>query len=350
MRTLNLKVFGMFLFIISFLASGLLINVTSAFAADQTPIAKYVSCATRSGDSYDIFTGEKCVNDTSPTLKACAPDSGDIYNIEDGKKCTNDTSIKMVGCKKSSGDFYDIYSGKRCLNTMPIACLPGSGHIYSINTGFKCTNDTSIKQISCALGSGHIYDIYTGRKCITDTSKKLISKFDIKTLPLKDTLKLASSSSTSTELLATTEDTELNSDESGPSGREKIANTLAASAGKVGSIVKGPMSIWIILLIIAILLTGGYAVYSLLYKKDEDEIVKHDTVKPVTQVTNTPNPVKPVTPATATPIVQVVNAAHHLNQHPQQNNNSNNPANTTNPIPAAPIQNTSSPQGQTSVK
>jgi hypothetical protein len=63
------------------------------------------------------------------------------------------------------------------------------------------------------------------------------------------------------------------------SGREKIGNSLTASAVKVGSIMTGPMSIWIILLILIIILGGGYAAYGF-RKKDEKEIEPVNNITP----------------------------------------------------------------------
>ncbi|NVN97418.1 hypothetical protein HXX01_04305, partial [Candidatus Nomurabacteria bacterium] len=81
----------------------------------------------------------------------------------------------------------------------------------------------------------------------------------------------------------------------GLSGREMLAKNLAASVGKAKGIMTGPMSIWIILLIIVILLGGGYAVYSLLSKKETKETLKQPAPKPITP---NPSPVQPPLSAT----------------------------------------------------
>ena len=110
------------------------------------------------------------------------------------------------------------------------------------------------------------------------------------------------------EVLATTKVDPLKSD---LSGREKIMKSLAASAGKAGTIVKGPMSIWIILLIIIILLGGGYGVYGLVIKSKPSLAAKTEPTKPVNPISATPSPVQSpsyttvkVAPSVTEPIFQ----------------------------------------------
>lgn len=284
MRTFNLKSFGMILFIAIFLVGGFFINTLKSEAAGTVKSL---------GVTYSISSVVSTTNNdgsvTTKVLIGCAPKSGDLYDVNTGRPCTNNVKTTLTGCALGSGDVYDV------------------------NTGIACKSYIKSVLVGCALKSGDVYDINTGNKCTKDKTNIIAKLNKIETLTQKDLTLLTP---VNNEEVALNEKTD-----QGPSGREVLMNSLVASAGKVGSIVKGPMSIWIILLIIVIVLGGGYAVYGLL-KKDKKNEIKQPEAKPITPNTATPTQTTYTTTKVTTP--------------------QNNPVPTTNPVQSTtpPVQTT----------
>ena len=109
-----------------------------------------------------------------------------------------------------------------------VGCNPKSGDLYDINTGKRCTNNTSV---------------------INSITTKEVSEVN-EIIPKPKELVVESIQSVD-ELIET------------PVVEETPENNLTASVGRVSSLITGPISIWTILLIIVILLGGGYGIYSL---------------------------------------------------------------------------------------
>ena len=289
MRTLSLKFIGMTLFTLVFLFGGFFINIINTEAANTV---------NSFGISYSMSSVFSTThNDGSVTTRVligCAPKSGDLYDINTGKSCTNNIKTTLHGCRVGSGDVYDVNTGIACNNyikSVLLGCAPKSGDLYDINTGKRCTANT--------------YKIIAKTNTLTDEDLSLLT-------PINSQGALTGSitgKSDNPEILATTKIDPLKSD---LSGREKIAKSLAASVGKAGSIAKGPMSIWIILLILIILLGGGYGVYGLVIKNkstDKKE-VKSESIKSTAPSTST-TPAQPhlyttvkVAPSVTEPIFQ----------------------------------------------
>ena len=239
------------------------------------------------------------------------------------------STVVLVGCAPLSGDLYDVNTGKPCNNnvkTVLAGCKAGSGDVFDVNTGIRCSDYIKPVLFGCALKSGDNYDINIGNRCKTTT---------LVTSPKTSTTAKATPQSTTTTKTTVTSKalgispiasntistipTDDNQD--GPSGREKLKDTLTASAAKVGAIVRGPMSIWIILLIILILLGGSYGIYSLLRKNS---------------TTSTMPLKKSVTPEVKTATPTVV----HTNPTPIHTN----PTPTTAPINTDKMPNLNTPQ------
>lgn len=264
----NLKIIGVALFAFTFLMGGFFIKTTNVEAAGTTPSFSV---------SYSLSSVVISPNGDGSTVVmiGCAPSSGDIYDINTGLRCMYITTKVMIGCAPSSGDKYDINTGKQCTNYIAptlIGCAPGSGDIYDTNTGKLCTVDTSI--ISSATNKN---------ANIVQTTPKVTQKSVI-----GGESPLASASITSG--LVETSPTE--NSENQLSDKDKIMNDLTSSVGKISTVMTGPMSIWIILFIIIIILGGGYGVYSFI-NNDEKKVL--ETKKEVT---------KPITPLVKTPITQ----------------------------------------------
>ncbi|MFA5773308.1 MAG: bacterial Ig-like domain-containing protein [Candidatus Paceibacterota bacterium] len=125
-----------------------------------------------------------------------------------------------------------------------VGCNPKSGDLYNVNTGERCANDTSF-----------INPIPT-------TNVNVINKVSVKTTPKpKPTPKpkelVVEPIQSVNELIETSVE------------QETPENNLTASVGRVSSLITGPISIWTILLIIVILLSGGYGIYSLKKNKKQ---------------------------------------------------------------------------------
>lgn len=323
----NLKIIGTILFVITFLIGGFFINTTKVSAEQSFQLGK--------ASSYTMSSYANSAGGISTIARVgCDPESSDKYDINTGKLCSYATSDMRIGCVAGSGDKYDINTGKLCISLSPnirIGCPLNGIEIYDINTGNRCINNTSMvinKSIPTKTVSKTIPNI-------TTTTKTVVTE---------KALELATTQNDSTEKLP------VENTEKQLSGREMIGNSLDASVKKVGSIITSPMSIPLILLIIVILLGGGYAVYSLL-KKDlpthvwqadkkvevkkiiTEPIIQHKPITPVTppitQQFKTPNPQSkiPDTPLTHsqvnTPNPQIpLNIPHNPNPNPNSQTNS----------------------------
>ncbi len=317
----NFKFLGLLVFLSVFMLGGLFANVGQAQVSTKdmisidgsfsskktiiysvdgaTTVITVVGCAKGSGDIYDMNTGKICTNDTSRSLLVgCRAGSGDVYNINTGKVCANDTKATLISCQAGSSDIYDINTGKLCLNytsATVAGCIPGSKNIYNTNTGKLCPAGTTVASNTqndtrqLAIVSKTDSTVQT----VTPNKGGLASEIS----PLKNEYK---------EILSD----EIAYGDDSISGREKMANSLSASAEKAGSIFKGPMSLWIILLIIIIILAGGYGVYSfntLNTKKEDVEVIA---------VKSTETPVTPKT--------NPINLVNEQKSVPNNNNNNNN--------------------------
>lgn len=300
MRT-NLKFIGAILFTMLFFVGGFFMNTAKGEAA--TTVKSF-------GVSYSLSSPVSNINKdgsvSTMVFVGCAPKSGDLYDVNTGRPCNNNVKTTLVGCKAGSGDVFDV------------------------NTGIRCSDYIKPVLFGCALKSGHNYDINTGNRCKTTTLVVTVT-----TLPKTSTTAKATPPITTTKTTVTSRALEISpiasntistiptdENQSGLSGREKLKDSLTANVAKVGSIFSGPMSIWIILLIILILLGGSYGIYSLLNKdkkwkvKDEgkkvviEPVVKHNPATPVTpEVKTYTPPVNPhVNPAPATPEVKTATA------------------------------------------
>lgn len=266
--------------------------------------------------SVNIGTAQ-AATDNAPTSVSSYTSYKTIYFYENGVS----TFTVVIGCAAGSGDLYDMNTGKPCPTNKPvlIGCAAGSGDLYDVNTGKRCTNNTAPVVASCSSVSD-IYDMNTGKPCANNITasvktETLLASDNKESILANESNKLAinivsSAVSTEQELTEAEEGEEtILADEDSLSGREKIGKSLAASADKIGSIISGPMSIWIILLIVAILLGGGYGIYNLL-KKDDDSEEKTDEVKTEakqevkTTVTPAATTAAPITPQVNNPISQ----------------------------------------------
>lgn len=289
MRTLNLKFFGMILFAIALLVGGFFLSTPSAGAVEkvQSFSAVYtlssptsqpntdggastfinVGCSPLSGDKYDINTGKTCTGTPPKILIGCAPRSIDLYDINTGEKCKNNTTPVIVGCASGSGHIFDITTGKRCTNdTKPVisACKPGSGDLFNTTTGKPCPVIKSTATLSKSTQNANI-----NKNIITQVVKTTDTPIDTPISYIEPV------------------ETENFADES-QSEEEDILNT--ASAGKIGIILNGPMSIWIILLIVVIVLTGGFGIYGLVNKDKRNGKIK-TAPQPQSKIPNTQAPV-----------------------------------------------------------
>lgn len=304
-RSSNLKIVFMTFLMAVFIISGLFINTRKSEAVESVRYAT-VSYSL----SEVVSTANNVGGMTTTVLIGCAPGSKDVYDINTGKPCLKFTKTVLVGCAPLSGDLYDINTGKQCTNA-PVAvlagCKAGSGDIYDTGTGKKCTNDTSIKpKATVSMASAN------------QTQTNVIAKIEPK--------KTETPINTPTEKLVA-QVMEINQIDSEPieemskdddvSGREKIKDSLVASAGRVGSIFEGPMSIWIILLIVIILIGGGYGAYSFLKKDDEvkDEIKKNSA--PIAPKANNAAQQNIPIPIPTTPVIKETVKSESVNAVPQ---------------------------------
>lgn len=291
MRT-NLKSIGAILFVTTFLVGGFFINTLKTEAA--TTVKSF-------GVSYSLSPIINTTNSdgslTTRILVGCAPTSGDLYDVNTGRPCNNIKTV-LVGCKAGSGDIFDINTGIRCasyIKPVLVGCGINGGDAYDINTGNKCTNKVIIATLSKPTNTiAKITPISSSitPKLTSNTTKTTVTDKVLGISPLEEN----------------TNDL---------SGRETLKNTITASVEKAGSILTGPMSVSIILLIILILLGGGYGVYSF---RKKDKVVETITTKTVTQT-----PVNKPTP-------QMPNTNMPISQNPNPQISHINTSQTTTPV------------------
>ncbi|MCX6753648.1 MAG: hypothetical protein NTV03_01165 [Candidatus Nomurabacteria bacterium] len=241
MRT-NLKFIGAILFTMLFFVGGFFMNTAKGEAATTTVKSFGVSYSL----SSPVSNTNKDGSVSTIVLVGCAPKSGDLYDVNTGRPCTNNIKTVLVGCKAGSGDIFDMNTGIRCsdyIKPMLFGCALKSGDNYDINIGNRCKTTTLVTPPKTSTTAKTTPPITTTKTTVTSKALEIspIASNTISTIPIDE-------------------------NQSGLSGREKLKDTLTASAAKVGAIVRGPMSIWIILLIILILLGGSYGIYSLLRK------------------------------------------------------------------------------------
>ena len=296
---------------ILFFVCGFIINTGTLLAAtsesSQSPLITV---------SYSISEVTALQTDGSYTTRViigCAPGSGDLYDMNTGKKCTYNTTTIIIGCSPTSGDKYDVNTGKLCKNDTSIAIY--APKIKAQVESMKATEPT----ITVSLVPGTI-KLSTKSHTVAQATNKLQEIKPITQAP-KETL-------TAANVVDTTMTSSDNSDNT-LSGRQKLAKSLTASAQKASSIFHGPMSIWLILLIIIIVLGGGYGIYSLVFNSGEGLVeskpesakseVKQEEVK-VTQTTPIPQnkPIQSEQPKVIEPVVAQVKPQSELPLNPQQ--------------------------------
>lgn len=291
----NFKFIGAIFFTIFFFVGGFFMNTAKGEAATIT-VKSF-------GVSYSLSSPVSNINKdgsvSTVVLVGCAPLSGDLYDVNTGNPCNNVKTV-LAGCKAGSGDIFDINTGIRCadyIKPVLVGCGIKSGDLYDINVGKRCTNDTIITTLSKTSKTKTISKITP-----ISTTKTTVTSKAVEISPIASNLK---------ETLPTQDNLD------GISGREKIKDTLTASVAKVGSTFNGPISVWIILLVILILLGGGYGIYSLTTK---DEIVETTIVKTVTQTPVTkPSPQMPHTnmPISQNPNPQITHINTSQNTNPK---------------------------------
>lgn len=288
MRT-DLKFIGVILFTMLFFVGGFFTNITKGEAATITVKSFNVYYSL----SSPVSNTNKDGSISTIVLVGCAPKSGDLYNVNTGFPCNNNVGTTLVGCAASSGDVFDVNTGIRCsdyIKPIIFGCTPKSGDAYDINTGNRCG----------------VTILATLPK--TNTTAKTTSNTTNKTTVISRALEIKRIASNTISPIPTDDK------QGGLSGRDKLKDNLIASVAKVGSIVNGPMSIWIVLLIILILLGGSYGIYSLLKQPATATMplnipISHATAAEKTiekkieqaKVTQQAQTTKPVTPST-TPI------------------------------------------------
>ncbi len=260
-----------------------------------------------------IGGGLTYVHPASATSINISPASSSYTVSETNVSLNNDgayTTVILVGCLPQSGDKYDMNTGKLCNYdtnaTVLIGCAPRSGDKYDMNTGNPCVSDNkTVFLIACAPSSGDTHNIYSGIPCAKSTVYKEPNNDTTSSTTKVKPLTTGINKNINPYAVSTEQSVNLSktSSEGGASGREIIKNGLFASVAKVGSIFKGPMSTWIILLLIVIILAGGYGAYSFNLFKSNNEDVKDEvkeTVAPLAPKANTVSPTAsaPVTPTT----------------------------------------------------
>ncbi len=212
-------------------------------------------------------------------------------------------TVFLVGCLPESGDKFDMNTGKPCSynsnTTVIYGCAPRSGDKFDMNTGIPCVyDDKAVFMIACVPSSSDIYNIYTGTLCAknkvypeTNKGLKSVTKV-LQTASGSTGNKLTSNinpSTVSTEIGSNQSETASGIDKK-LSGREILKNGLAASVAKLGNITKGPMSGWLILLILVIIVGGGYGIYSFnFFKKNDEEETKNEVKNIATPAYTTVN-------------------------------------------------------------
>lgn len=217
------------------------------------------------------------------------PPGASQYSISETRIHLNNsdtiTSVILIGCLPQSGDKYDMNTGKPCNHNFSatddnvlFGCAPRSGDKYDMNTGKACVyDDKTVYLIGCAPRTGDIYNIYSGIPCAsnikqTETYKGTNGENKAQLLSSSPVSRLSTNinpSTISTEQSANPAETASGIDQK-LSGREILKNGMAASVAKLGNITKGPMSGWLILLILVIILGGSYGIFSFNFFKNNN--------------------------------------------------------------------------------
>jgi len=313
----HIKFVNLLIFIVTFIVSGFVFNAgTISAATNTTPATPTVISYTM---SKVILSQNSDGSYNSVVVIGCAPGSGDKYDMNTGKRCTYNTATTIIGCAPQSGDLYDANTGKRCLNDTSIT---------TPKPVVESPNVSKDKEISVVAASPIIALKPSASASSVPTPIIAKNPVDKSIIAAKiDQLE----SSVSNKLVAGNTDDSL-------SGREKIANSLSASVAKASSTLHGPMSLWLILLIIIIVLGGAYGIYSLVenrengtpkkgidLKKSEPVVKPAEVIKPLTHEVKATSPeptVAPVQPAhvnatPTTPHVQPI-PAQSANTHTEQ--------------------------------
>lgn len=121
------------------------------------------------------------------------------------------------------------------------------------------------ERIGCEPGSGDLFNVNTGEPCDN------VSVTVTVTTPTKEIPKETTTTATTTKIIPETIEPILSVIEMGEElenekGTEK-ENILSASAGRINLILNGPMSVWIIILMVIIIITGGFGIYGIIDKK-----------------------------------------------------------------------------------
>jgi hypothetical protein len=217
------------------------------------------------------------------------------------------TTVFLVGCLPQSGDKFDMNTGRPCTydsnTTVIYGCAPRSGDKFDMNTGVPCVyDDKAVYMIACVPGSNDTYNIYTGTPCTkktfyTETNKELKNENKVlSSESINDKLSMNISSSTiSTEQDGNPAEATSEIDQK-LSGREILKNGVAASVAKLGNITKGPMSGWLILLILVVIIGGSYGIYSFnFFKKNNESEIKEEVkevVAPSAPKESVPTPIQ----------------------------------------------------------
>ena len=260
-----------------------------------------------------IITGGLIYIPSASAMSLSISPNSNLFTVSKTNVSINKDGVKtmvfLVGCLPQSGDKFDMNTGKPCTynsnTTVVYGCAPRSGDKFDMNTGAPCVYDNkAVFMIACIPSSNDIYNIYTGTPC---TRKTIYTEHDKGSTSVTKVLSLSSvKNKLSTNINPTTISTEQGGNPAETasgidkklSGREILKNGLAASVAKLGNITKGPMSGWLILLILVIIVGGGYGIYSFNFFKKNNEVETKEEVKESgalsTSKTSTPIETQPI--------------------------------------------------------
>lgn len=317
MRTANLNFIWAIVFTVFFFAGGFFSNVEKV-NADSSVKTYTISYSLSSVTSFNNNDGGV----TTIVRVGCASGSKDLFDINTGKLCAKVVSESVrIGCASGSKDLFDINTGKPCTNkTMPviIGCALGSGDLFDITTGKHCTNDTKPLIVGCKAGSLDLFNIVDGKPCAK--SKVLVSSIKKPSINIDPKISVLPTEATNPVLSGTELTDNLGGNE------QQQSNVLSANASKIGLILKGPMSIWMILLIAIIVVAGGFGIYGLINKdKTENKETEKSETPKQNKTSNVQGPTINAQPSSST-------QSQTLNKTPEPVNNQQNQAPKTEPV------------------